>query len=155
MEFEAEVNEFLAGAQRHGLRVIMVGGAAVNHHGYKRHSADLDLWIEPEPANFERLLAILRGMGYAADELPEKVLRAEQNISIKISPGQEIELITRFDPGCTFDEAWVRCEFGEAGGIPLARYRVLGLDDLINSRMRSARPKDLLDVHELQRRKNG
>ena len=104
MEFEAEVNEFLAGAQRHGLRVIMVGGAAVNHHGYKRHSADVDLWIEPEPANFERLLAILRGMGYAADELPEKVLRAEQNISIKISPGQEIELITRFDPGCTFDE---------------------------------------------------
>ena len=46
MEFETEVNAFLASAAEHGLRIIMVGGAAVNHHGYKRHSADVDLWID-------------------------------------------------------------------------------------------------------------
>ena len=41
MQFEAEVNAFLANAAERGLRIIMVGGAAVNHHGFKRHSADV------------------------------------------------------------------------------------------------------------------
>jgi hypothetical protein len=151
MRFEAEVNAFLAKSQELGLRVIMVGGAAVNHHGYKRHSADVDLWIEPSSENFGKLLAVLNSLGYGVDELPRKVLDAEQNITIKISPEQEIELITRFNPGCTFDEAWSRSEFGEIGGVPIARYRVLSFADLIDSKLRSARPKDLLDVHELRR----
>ncbi len=153
MEFEAEVNEFLSLAHQAGLRIIMVGGAAVNHHGYKRHSADVDLWIEPSPENFTKLLSVLTGMRYEMEELPAKVIAAEQNITIKISPEQEIELITRFNPGCTFDEAWSRCEFVQTSGAPLACYRVIGFDDLIKSKTRSARPKDLLDVHELKRLK--
>ena len=63
MEFEAEVKEFLSLAQREGLRIILVGGAAVNHHGYRRHSADVDLWIEPAPENFAKLLTGLKAMG--------------------------------------------------------------------------------------------
>lgn len=151
MRFEAEVKAFLTKANERGLRIIMVGGAAVNHHGYKRHSADVHLWIEPSKANFDKLLAVLNDLGYGVEELPAKVLDAEQNISIKISPEQEIELITRFNPGCAFDEAWERCVFAEVEGAPVARYRVLALDDLIGSKVRSARPKDLLDVHELRR----
>lgn len=151
MRFEAEVNAFLAKAQELGLRTILVGGAAVNHHGYKRHSADVDLWIEPSRTNFDKLLAVLNALGYGVEELPDKVLDAEQNITIKISPEQEIELITRFNPGCTFDEAWERCVFGEVSGVQVARYRVLALDDLINSKVTSGRPKDLLDVLELKR----
>ncbi len=150
MRFEAEVEAFLAKAQELGLRTILVGGAAVNHHGYKRHSADVDLWIEPSRMNFDKLLAVLNALGYGVEELPDKVLDAEQNITIKISPEQEIELITRF-PGCAFDEAWERCVFGEINGVQVARYRVLALDDLINSKVKSARPKDLLDVLELKR----
>lgn len=155
MEFEAEVKAFLAESERAGLRIIMVGGAAVNHHGYKRHSADVDLWIEPVPENFDRLVLVLRGLGYDLDDLPAPVRQAEQNISIKISPGQEIELITRFNPGCSFAEAWSRCDIAELSGIRVAKYRVLALDDLINSKVKSGRPKDLLDVYELQRRREG
>ncbi|MBL0046296.1 MAG: hypothetical protein IPP33_18450 [Flavobacteriales bacterium] len=118
MRFEAEVNQFLSLAERESLRVIMVGGAAVNHHGYKRHSADVDLWIEPSPENFAKLLSVLKAIHYEIDELPAKVIAAEQNITIKISPEQEIELITRFDPGCTFDEAWLRCDLDETNGCP-------------------------------------
>ncbi|HQW85934.1 MAG TPA: hypothetical protein PLH93_02055 [Flavobacteriales bacterium] len=152
MRFEAEVNAFLIKAHALGLRVILVGGAAVNHHGYKRHSADVDLWIEPSRANFDRLIEVLNALGYDVQELPDKVMDAEQNITIKISPEQEIELITRFNPGCSFGEAWDRCVFGEIDGVPVARYRVLALDDLVASKVKSARPKDLLDVLELRRR---
>lgn len=153
MEFEEEVNSFLTEADRLGLRLIMVGGAAVNHHGYKRHSSDVDLWIEPVPSNFDKLVHVLRSLGYEIEELPAAVIQGQQNVSIKISPGQEIELITRFNPGCSFDEAWSRCDLVQVGGRPVAKYRVLGYDELIMSKVKSTRPKDRLDVLELQRRR--
>lgn len=46
---------FLRAAHAQGLRVLMVGGAAVNFHGYQRQSADVDLWVEPVAENFDRL----------------------------------------------------------------------------------------------------
>lgn len=64
-----------------------------------------------------------------------------------------IELNTRFDPGRTFDEAWSRADVAHLVGHAVARYRVLAYDDLVKSKLCAARPKDLLDVQELQRRK--
>lgn len=153
MEFVDEVAGFLRAAHAQGLRVLLVGGAAVNFHGYQRQSADVDLWVEPVAENFDRLLAVLRALEYEVDALPEAVLRSEQNISVKISPTMEIELITRFDPGCSFEEAWQRRATDELAGEPVARYQVLAYEDLVNSKLRSARPKDLLDVQELRRKR--
>lgn len=149
--FGDEVSGFLRAANEHGLKYLLVGGGAVNFHGYQRHSADIALWIDPTPANFDKLLQVLRSLGFDIEELPEKVIRQEQNISIKISPDLDLELITRFNPGCTFHEAWGRRMQGDLVGMPVAKYHVLNYEDLIESKIRSARPKDLLDIQELQR----
>ncbi|MDQ3099995.1 MAG: nucleotidyltransferase family protein [Bacteroidota bacterium] len=151
--FGEEVDEFLRAAEDHGLKYLMVGGGAVNFHGYQRHSADIDLWIEPTSANFDRLIEVLGSLGYTIDRLPDEVLQQEQNISIKISPDLDLELITRFNPGRTFEDAWTRRVHGELAGFPVARYHVLNYEDLIESKVRSARPKDLLDVQELTRKR--
>ena len=151
MRFEDEVHAFLRAADRTGLRLMMVGGGAVNHYGYKRHSADVDLWVEPTTVNFGRLVEVLRSIGYELEALPTAVLNAEQNVSIKISPEQEIELITRFNPGCTFEEAYAKCEEVEIGGSPVAKYRVIAFEDLIESKLKAGRAKDLLDVQQLKR----
>ncbi len=151
--FGEEISGFLREAHKQGLRVLLVGGGAVNFHGYQRHSHDIDLWVDASRENFEKLLSVLRSLGFQLEQLPEAVLRQEQNISIKISPEMEIELITRFNPGKTFDEAWARSESTALAGKPVAIYRVLGYDDLIASKLRSSRPKDLLDIQELKRRR--
>ncbi len=151
--FGEEISGFLREAHKQGLRVLLVGGGAVNFHGYQRHSHDIDLWVDASRENFDKLLAVLRTLGYALERLPEAVLRQEQNVSIKISPDMEIELITRFNPGKTFEEAWAASEATVLAGEPVAIYRVLGYDDLIASKLRSARPKDLLDIQELKRRR--
>ena len=151
--FGEEVNGFLRAAHNHDLRLLLVGGGAVNFHGYQRQSADVDFWIEPTPQNFDRLISVLRSLGYEVEQLPATVLRGEQNVSIKITPDMDLELITRFEPGCTFDQAWERRVSGDLAGAPVARFHVLHRDDLIQSKLRAARPKDLLDVQELKRRK--
>jgi hypothetical protein len=64
-----------------------------------------------------------------------------------------VEVITFLKPGFTFDEAWERAVQMELAGEPVMLYRILAFEDLITSKLRSGRPKDLLDVQELKRRR--
>lgn len=86
--------------------MILVGGGAVNFHGFQRHSADLDFWIERREQNLDSLLLAIQQMGYDIDSFPEDVKNGKQNISLKISPIFDLELITNFNPKKTFAEAF-------------------------------------------------
>lgn len=155
MQFDDKVEQFITLANKHGVKMLMVGGGAVNFHGYQRHSTDVDFWIDIRQENLELLKLTLTEMGYAFDDFPEEVKQAEQNISIKISPVQEIELITRFNPGKSFDDAFLDAETTMINSLEIAKYRVLSYEDLINSKIKSSRPKDLLDIQQLKFLKSG
>lgn len=51
LNFEEDVWMFISLAQKYQVRMLMVGGGAVNFYGYQRHSADVDFWIETTPSN--------------------------------------------------------------------------------------------------------
>jgi site-specific DNA-adenine methylase len=132
----------------------MVGGGAVNFHGYQRHSADVDFWLETTNENLLKLIRVLKEMGYAVNDFPESVKNQEQNISMKFSPTSiAIELITRFSVNRSFDQAYNEAEIAQVEGYPLLKWNVLNFDDLITSKIKSSRPKDLLDIQELKRLK--
>lgn len=133
--------------------MIMVGGGAVNFYGYQRHSADVDFWINPTTENFKRLLTVFQNLGYNISKLPDSVLKGEQNISLKFSPVQiDIELITRFSVNKPFEEAYKESKLVELkNDQTIFKWRVLSLEDLIISKIKSGRPKDLLDIQELKK----
>lgn len=94
-------------------------------------------------------------MGYDINEFPEDVLNCNQNISLKFSPKTIfIELITRFSINKSFEEVFNESELVIVEGNPIYKWRVLNFDDLILSKIKSGRPKDLLDIQELNRIKN-
>ncbi|MFW6310388.1 MAG: hypothetical protein ACOC1D_04730 [Prolixibacteraceae bacterium] len=145
-----KVKQFLKLAETHGVRMLLVGGGAVNFHGYQRHSADVDFWIDTSTENLANLLLVINDMGYQLDDFPEQVKNQEQNISIKFTPSDyDLELITLFSNDITFEEAWSKSEKSEIEGQIV--YKVLSFDHLIESKLKSQRPKDLLDVQELIR----
>ena len=96
LDFDEDVWMFISLAQKHNVEMLMVGGGAVNFYGYQRHSADVDFWIDTTPSNLVALREALNELGYEFDDFPEDVKRGQQNISIKISPVIDIELITSF-----------------------------------------------------------
>lgn len=158
MNFESwdkEAIKFIELTDKHQVRMLMVGGGAVNFHGYQRHSADVDFWIDMTPKNLNNLKIVFHEMGYDIKEFPEDVLNCNQNISLKFSPKTIfIELITRFSINKSFEEAFNESELVIVEGNPIYKWRVLNFDDLILSKIKSGRPKDLLDIQELNRIKN-
>ena len=151
MQFDQVVGDFITACSFENVRMIMVGGGAVNFHGYQRHSADVDFWIQTDEVNLKQLKKSLHKLNYDFEDFPAPVRQREQNISIKISPVLEIELITQFDPGIEFEEAWQNAKIAHLILDKKVEYRVLNYETLIESKIRSGRPKDLLDIQELKR----
>ena len=150
--WEDNIDVFVSLCHKHEVRMILVGGGAVNFHGYQRHSADVDFWIDTKQDNLDRLIKVFSDMDFDITSFPNQVKNQEQNISIKFSPvGLDLELITKFEIGKSFDEAYDDAEEVAVKDKPLRRWRVLNFDDLIRSKERAARPKDLLDILELKK----
>ena len=150
--WDNNIKQFLQLAHQYEVRMLMVGGGAVNFHGYQRHSADVDFWIETSQENLNKLILVFKEMGYEIDSFPKEVENGEQNISIKFSPADlDLELITRFSLSKSFEEAYQNAEIVTINDITLYKWHVLSLEDLIESKQRASRPKDLLDIQQLQK----
>lgn len=151
--WDDNILEFLTLANKHDVQMILIGGGAVNFHGYQRHSADLDFWINPVAHNFEKLIKVFQEMDYDIESFPKKVLNQEQNISIKFSPSSlNLELITKFNVNRDFKSVFkdaVEVNFEQT---KVYRWRVISYDDLITSKVKAGRPKDMLDIEELQKK---
>jgi hypothetical protein len=52
--------EFLELPKCGGVRYLLLGGYAVVHHGYRRATDDLDIWIAIDPDNAGRVAKVLR-----------------------------------------------------------------------------------------------
>lgn len=150
-KWEENINQFIFTANKHKVRMLMVGGGAVNFHGYQRHSADVDFWIETTDENFKKLVAVFNEMGYEIDDFPENVKKQEKNISVKFSPVDlDLELITKFSVNKTFAEAFESSEEVQVNDNLFLKWNVLSLEDLIISKIKANRPKDLLDIQQLR-----
>lgn len=61
MDFE-RLQAVLRALEAHGVRYAVVGAVALNAHGLARFTEDLDLFIEPERGNIERLRTALQSV---------------------------------------------------------------------------------------------
>ena len=154
-EWNTAIENFIALATKHNVKMLMVGGAAVNFHGYQRHSADAGFWIDTSTGNFKKLVSVFQELGYDIDDFPKAVKEKQQNISVKFSPADfDLELITNFAVNKSFDEAYKQSEkVTLEKNNKILVWHVISLEDLITSKIKSGRPKDLLDIQQLKKRK--
>lgn len=148
---DENIDKFIELANKYNVRMMLVDGGAVNYHGYQRHSADVVFWIDTQSKNMAKLINVFHDLGYGIETFPDAVLNKKQIISLKFSPHDlDLELITRFSINKTFSEAYQESEIDFIRGEKLLRWNVLGYDDLITSKIKSSRPKDLLDIQQLK-----
>ena len=62
-----DYEEFIAALNDHGVRYLIIGAHAVAFHARPRATKDLDILLDPTPANARRALAALRDFFGGAD----------------------------------------------------------------------------------------
>lgn len=139
------LQEVFSSLQRHKVRYVVIGGIAAVLHGVPRATFDLDILIDANPDNAQKLLdALLEAkLGTAALTTPAELLSQEITI-FKDRVRIDVQTST---PGLKFEEAWKRRETMEYQN---QKFYVASRDDLIASKRASGRPVDLEDVRLLE-----
>ncbi len=128
---------------------ILIGGYAVNFHGYNRPTGDMDLWLKPENENKKKFIKMMLGEGYS-----EESLKAISKLDFKQAscfhigkPPLRIDFLTRISR-VEFEEAWK-----EKQELPMGKYAipVIHLHHLILTKMGTGRIRDNADIDELQK----
>ena len=142
--------ETLQSLNKYKVRVLVVGGYAVNSYGFMHSTGDMDLWIDNGKQNLEKLSNALLYLKYSPDAVITGIqeLSENRNISLKHNEFFKIEFISFLSSTLTFAEAFERKSEKSLLGLSAT---VIDFDDLCNLKIKSGRNKDLLDVKELKR----
>jgi hypothetical protein len=129
----------------HHVEYLLIGGYAVNYHGYPRATADMDIWIAVHPTNAQRVVAALKEFGFDVPDLsPELFLQPWQIIRLGMPPVR-IEIATTISgvefAGC-YAERIEEC----LDGIPVS---LISLEHLKRNKKASGRHQDLADLEHL------
>lgn len=140
-----------------GVDFVIVGGVAVQAHGYLRGTGDLDVIPRPSSLNLSRL-------GEALADLQAEVWRARRAVNVTdpnlLRRAPEVPLITRYGrldllniamtagAPASYEDLAGRALAVEISGREVA---VAGVDDLIRMKRAAGREQDLLDIAALAR----
>lgn len=146
-----DYEEFIAALNAHGVRYLVIGAHAVAFHARPRATKDLDIFLDPTPANGRRALAALRDffggtdLGYTVEDL----IDPRWIIQLGVAPVR-IDLVSGI-PGCpNFEAIWENHTEARFGAVK-AYY--IGLNDLIRAKEAAGRAQDQADVRILRRAK--
>jgi hypothetical protein len=140
---------FLTAMQQRQVRYMLIGGIAVNFHGYIRNTQDMDIWLAPTNENRDLFYKVLIDLDYTDEEIsPYK--NEDFTTFFKCEIGEMpniIDCLTIVHPSINFDEAEkVMIKHDVGNGLIL---NVVNYDFLRNMKILTHRRKDWLDVSEL------
>lgn len=141
--------QVLIGLKEFQVDFILIGGYAVNLHGYNRVTGDMDVWLRPDNHNRTRFIEFLKAEGFdkvSLDRISKTDFTKHAAFHIGEKPLQ-VDFLTIIS-GLSFDEANRKKELLAYGQLSLP---FLSLEHLIMSKLTSKRPKDKMDVEELQK----
>ena len=144
------------------IRYIVVGGIAVNAHGYERFTNDLDLVIGLEPQNIQRALHALIDISYrpAIPITPEDFANEDNRLSWQEDKGMLFLKLWSEEHRRTPINVFIRepfdfsLEWGKVMWFSVSEnisIPILDYETLIQMKNEAGREKDLLDVSALRK----
>ncbi len=127
------------------VRYLVVGGYAVVQYAEPRYTKDLDVWIRADADNAKAIFKALREFGAPLSGLTEADFATEGYFYQMGVPPVRIDILMGI-PGVKFDEAWQRRFETDFDGLMVS---FISKQDLIQSKLASGRPQDLIDAESL------
>lgn len=137
-----------------GVEFVVVGGFAAVAHGSARVTRDLDICFATDSANLDALGEVLVDLGArlrgVTDHVPFRpdaaTLRRVRILTLETIDGPLVVLVEP-DGAPAYPALRARSERLDIGGMLVA---VASLEDMISMKRAAGRPKDLLDLEELE-----
>jgi predicted nucleotidyltransferase len=147
--FLDEFRQLLKSLIEYKIEFILIGGYAVNYHGYNRPTGDLDIWLKPDNTNRDKLISLLKNENFSAVSI-KRITKLDftQMVAFHFGkPPKRVDFLTKIT-GVGFEEAWK-----EKVLLPVENFQipVLHLNQLILSKLSSNRLRDKADIEELQK----
>ncbi|MCL4401800.1 MAG: hypothetical protein M1436_03920 [Acidobacteria bacterium] len=128
------------------VKFLVVGGYAVIKYTEPYYTKDLDIWIEPDPENASRTLAALKAFGApVADVRVEDLLNSDLVYQVGVEPVR-VDVMSAI-PGLSFADTWAHHDTADFDGLPVP---ILSLPDIIAAKKASSRPKDRIQIRQLE-----
>jgi hypothetical protein len=150
MNLDKDFEEILAAFYEHKVSYMVVGGYAVNFHGYERNTNDLDIWVKPTTENLVYIIEALKGIGFEESSIAHiKKFDPTKPFLFHIGTKPEDIEVFNFVTGVEYGEAEPqKILFNYSSELPIY---FISIQDLIVNKMLTNRTKDKLDVEMLQR----
>jgi hypothetical protein len=131
------------------VKYIMIGGFAVNLHGFSRTTGDLDIWLRDDINNRKKLGKSLAQFGYEEGSFDDLDFVPGWT-DFYIGSGVRLDIITKMVglENISFDEALSNAEIAQIYDVKVS---FLHIDQLIKNKRATNRPKDIVDVIELEK----
>lgn len=145
-----------------GVQYLIVGGIAVNAHGYERFTKDVDLVIGLQPDNIIRGLRALMAIGYnmripvTPEQFADPALREEwhrEKNMVVLQLWSDLHRRTPIDV-FVYEPFDFRGEMSRAVRLPLGSggpATVVSYEALLELKKSAGRPQDLLDIEKLRK----
>jgi hypothetical protein len=142
--------EFWRGLNINSVRYIMIGGFATRFHGFNRNTDDLDIWLEDTIENRKNLRKAFVDLSYGDFASLETMEFVPGWTRFNVGGGIELDILTKMDglQGLTFGECLVMASIADLEGIKIP---FLHITHLIENKKKVNRPKDQIDVIELEK----
>ena len=132
----------------HCVKYLVVGAYAMATFGYSRSTYDIDLWVDKEDSNIEKVILALNEFGVPFEISKEDLQKENSVIQIGVAP-LRIDILTDID-GIKFKEAYKNRVIQNLDGLKVP---ILHIDDIIKNKAASNRTKDKIDILELKKLK--
>lgn len=142
------------------LRYAVIGGIAVNLHGYNRVTGDLDIIISLDDANVHRFIKIVEGLGLVprvpvkltdfcvAEKRQDWIHSKGMKVFSVYNPKDPLEHIdVKIDSEQKLAEQLESSEVVVAGDVTV---RVVNINTLIELKREAGRERDLVDIRALE-----
>lgn len=142
-----DFRDMLSALNARKVEYMIVGAYALATYGHPRATGDIDIWVRSTVENAENVLKALKDFGAPLFDLTLDDLTKPGAVFQIGVPPRRIDFPTSIS-GVGFDESWIERKQVEINELTV---NVLSRAKLIANKRAAGRPKDLLDVEELER----
>jgi predicted nucleotidyltransferase component of viral defense system len=142
-----------------GIKYIVVGGVAVNLHGYMRFTGDLDLLVMLDEENLQKMDKLMQKLDYT-ERLPIPVLSLQNTDQVKkwltkknmkaysfIPPKDNpLQIDIVIEESLKFEKIAAKKIIKKIEDVSIP---VVSIEDLIKMKKKSDRPQDIIDIKAL------